>query len=260
MPAAVIFSSSERNSPAASIVPPQRFANGENKLQASVTVPGPPPDAPVLGRIQQENQRQIVGKLLHDLRNPVHSIRISMELFGRLARRNGDVDRLMERAGQYIDPAEAAVASLMANTERLARYLAAPAPAEVTPLAVDEVLTEVSALLKASKRRMQVTCTLPDDRTLRMRADRMRVCHVLLHSCLNNPAAGVTLLGRAGADGLVVVDVTFQAGAAEEASRAVALRADELQMIIETAGGALLTATAATLSMEFRRADQPPSG
>ena len=85
---------------------------------------------------------------MHDLRNPVHSIRISMELFGRLARRNGDVDKLMERAGLYIDPAEAAVASLVANSERLARYLAAPAPAEVTGLPVEEVLTEVSTLLK----------------------------------------------------------------------------------------------------------------
>ena len=183
-----------------------------------------------------------------------------MELFGRLARRNGDVDKLMERAGQYIDPAEAAVASLVANSERLARYLAAPAPAEVTALAVEEVLTEVGALLKASKRRLQVACALPGDRSLRMRADRIRVCHVLLHSCLNNPASAVTLVGRSGADGLAVVDVTFQAGAADEVARAVPLRADELQMIVETAGGALLTATAATLSMEFRRADEPPRG
>ena len=183
-----------------------------------------------------------------------------MELFGRLARRNGDVDKLMERAGLYIDPAEAAVASLVANSERLARYLAAPAPAEVAVLPVEEVLTEVSALLKASKRRIQVTCTLPDDRTLRMRADRIRVCQVLLHSCLNNPGSAVVLAGRAGADGLVVLEVTFQAAAADDAARSVPLRADELQMIVETAGGALLTATATTLSMEFRRADEPPRG
>jgi hypothetical protein len=122
------------------------------------------------------------------------------------------------------------------------------------------VLTEVTALLKASKRRVQVTCTLPEDRSIRMRADRIRVCHVLLHSCLNNPASAVTLVGRSGADGLAVVDVTFQAGATEEVARAVPLRADELQTIVETAGGALLTATAATLSMEFRRADEPPRG
>jgi signal transduction histidine kinase len=234
--------------------------NGAKNLEASLTVPAPPPDAAVLGRVQQDNQRQIVGKLLHDLRNPVHSIRISMELFGRLARRNGDVGKLMERAGQYIDPAEAAVASLVANSERLARYLAAPAPAEVIALPVEEVLTEVSALLKASKRRLQVTCTLPDDRTLRMRADRIRVCHVLLHTCLNNPASAVALAGRPGADGLVVLDVTFQAAAADDVARSVPLRADELQTIVETAGGALLTATAATLSMEFRRADEPPRG
>src|SRR5688572_23688999 len=139
------------------------------KLQAELlrlgdsSAPAPPPDAAVLGRVQQENQRQIVGKLLHDLRNPVHSIRISMELFGRLARRNGDVDKLMERAGQYIDPAEAAVASLVANSERLARYLASPAPAEIAAVPVDELLTEVTALLKAGKRRMQATSTLAND-------------------------------------------------------------------------------------------------
>ena len=183
-----------------------------------------------------------------------------MELFGRLARRNGDVDKLMERAGQYIDPAEAAVGNLVANSERLARYLAAPAPAEVTGLTVEEVLTEVGALLKASKRRMQVTTSLPDDRGLRMRADRIRVCHVLLHSCLNNPGAAVVLAGRPGADGLVVLEVTFQAGAADEAARSMPLSADELQTIVETAGGALLTATATTLSMEFRRADESPRG
>lgn len=229
-------------------------------LEATLTVPAPPPDAAVLSRVQQENQRQIVGKLLHDLRNPVHSIRISMELFGRLARRNGDVDKLMERAGQYIDPAEAAVASLVANSERLARYLAAPAPAEVTGLTIEEVLTEVGALLKGSKRRLQVTSTLPDDRSLRMRADRIRVCHVLLHGCLNNPGASVALAGRPGTDGLVILEVTFQAGAADDATRSMPLSAGELQTIVETAGGALLTATPTTLAMEFRRADEPPRG
>jgi hypothetical protein len=54
--------------------------------------------------------------------------------------------------------------------------------------------------------------------------------------------------------------VTFQTGGADEAARSVPLRADELQMIVETAGGALLTATATTLSMEFRRADEAPRG
>ncbi|MGH8240983.1 MAG: hypothetical protein ACREXP_28745 [Steroidobacteraceae bacterium] len=213
-----------------------------------------------MSRVQQENQRQIVGKLLHDLRNPVHSIRISMELFGRLARRNGDFDKLMQRAATYIDPAEAAVASLVANSERLARYLAGPAPAELTVVAVDELLTEVAALLKAGKRRMQVTCTLANDPALAMRADRIRICHVLLHSCFNSPASAVAISVRAGAEGVVVLDVAFQPGAADDAARLNPLRAEELQTIVETAGGALLPATAASLALEFRRADSPPPG
>jgi hypothetical protein len=210
--------------------------------------------------VQQENQRQIVGKLLHDLRNPVHSIRISMELFGRLARRDGDFDKLMSRAAAYIDPAEAAVAGLVANSERLAKYVASPAAAELVPIGVDELLTEVATLLKAGKRRMQATSTLANDPRLSLRADRIRLCHVLLHSCFNNPAAAVALSVRAGTEGLVVLDVAFQAGAVDDAARAHPLSAAELQTIVETAGGAVLTANATALSLEFRRADPPAPG
>jgi hypothetical protein len=208
--------------------------------------------------VQQENQRQIVGKLLHDLRNPVHSIRISMELFGRLARRQGDFEKLMTRAGVYIDPAEAAVASLVVNSERLARYLAAPTAADPTSVPVDELLTEVAVLLKAGKRRMQVTSTLANDPALAMRADRIRVCHVLLHACFNNPASTVALSVRANR--VVVLDVAFQAGAADEAARANPLSTEELQSIVETAGGAVLSASAASLSLEFRRVESLPPG
>jgi hypothetical protein len=210
--------------------------------------------------VQQENQRQIVGKLLHDLRNPVHSIRISMELFGRLARREGDFERLMSRAAAYIDPAQAAVASLVANSERLAKYVASPAAPEHVPVPVDELLTEVAALLKAGKRRMQTTCTLANDPELSLRADRIRVCHVLLHSGFNNPAPAVALSVRAGNDGLVVLDVAFQGDATDGAARASPLSAEELQAVVETAGGAVLTANATALSLEFRRADSPPHG
>jgi hypothetical protein len=38
------------------------------------------------------------------------------------------------------------------------------------------------------------------------------------------------------------------------------MSAEELQTIVETAGGAVLTASATTLSLEFRRADSPPRG
>jgi hypothetical protein len=227
-------------------------------LEASFSAQGAPPDAAVLSRVQQDNQRQIVGKLLHDLRNPVHSIRISMELFGRLARRSGDFDKLMERAALYIDPAEAAVASLVANSERLARYLAAPAAPDTQTVAVGELLPEVTTLLRAAKRRLQVTSTPPDPPTLAIRADRVRVCHVLLHTCLNNPAAAASIAVRAGANGLVVFEVAFPAGAVDDGARSNPLRTEEVQAIVETAGGALLAATEAALSMEFRRAADPP--
>jgi hypothetical protein len=247
------------NSRAPELVPPRRL-NGENNLEASPATPGTAPDAAVLTRVQQENQRQIVGKLLHDLRNPVHSIRISMELFGRLARRDGDFDKLMSRAAAYIDPAEAAVANLVANSERLAKYVAGPAAPEHVAVSVDELLTEIAVLLKAGKRRMQATCTPTNNPDLALRADRIRVCHVLLHSCFNNPAPAVALSVRTGTEGLVVVDVAFQAGAADEAVRASPLSAEELQTIVETAGGAVLAASATALSLEFRRADSPSRG
>jgi light-regulated signal transduction histidine kinase (bacteriophytochrome) len=211
-----------------------------------------------LSRVQQENQRHLVGKLLHDLRNPVHSIRISMELFGRLVRRSGDFDKMMARAAQYIDPAEAAVASLVANSDRLSRYLAAPASPETQTLPVDETLSEVTALLRAAQRRLQVTTTLPESPPA-VRADRMRLCHVLLHSCLNNPAPAVTITVRP-ANGLVTFDLAFQAGALQEGARATALTPEELRAIVETAGGAVVAASDAALSLEFRRASDPPPG
>jgi hypothetical protein len=166
----------------------------------------------------------------------------------------------MARAAAYIDPAEASVASLVANSERLAKYVTGPATAELVPVRVDELLTEVTALLKAGKRRMQATCTLSNDPALSLRADRVRVCHVLLHSCFNNPTPAVALSVRTGTEGLVVLDVAFQAGAADDAARASPLRAEELQTIVETAGGAVLTANATALSLEFRRADSPAPG
>jgi hypothetical protein len=107
---------------------------------------------------------------------------------------------------------------------------------------------------------MQVTCTLAHDSALSIRADRIRVCHVLLHSCFNSPATTVALSVRAEVQGLVVLEVAFQAGAADDAARSSPLSAEELQTTVETAGGAVISASAASLSMEFRRADSPPPG
>ena len=182
-----------------------------------------------------------------------------MELFGRLARRNGDFDKLMERASLYIEPAEAAVTSLVANSERLSRYLAAATAPEIQTIQVDEVLSEVTSLLRAAKRRLQVTSGSPDPPPLAIRADRVRLCHVLLHSCLNNPAVAVAIAARA-ANGLVTLDLKFQADATDEGARASALQPEELRTIVETAGGALVAASDAALSLEFRQQANPPPG
>ena len=101
---------------------------------------------------------------------------------------------------------------------------------------------------------------MTNDPALNVRADRIRVCHVLLHSCFNNPSPAVALSVRASTEGLVVLDVAFQAGAADEAARANPLSTAELQTIVETAGGAVLTANATALSLEFRRAESAPPG
>ena len=59
------------------------------------------PDAAAYRRVQQANQAQIVSKLLHDLRNPVHSLRIAIELFNRLAQPQADAKTLLPRAARY---------------------------------------------------------------------------------------------------------------------------------------------------------------
>jgi hypothetical protein len=92
-----------------------------------------------------------------------------------------------------------------------------------------------------------------------VRADRMRLCHVLLHTCLNNAATAVTIAVRP-ANGVVTFDLAFHAAATDETARATTLSAEDLRLIVETAGGALLTASDAALSIEFRRASDPPPG
>jgi hypothetical protein len=59
---------------------------------------------------------------------------------------------------------------------------------------------------------------------------------------------------------MVVFDVAFQAGAPDESARANPLSADELRLIVETAGGALLATSDAALSLEFRPASESPPG
>jgi hypothetical protein len=209
-------------------------------------------DEALLRRIQQENQREIIGKLMHDLRNPLHSIRIMMELFGRLARRKGNVDELLERAATYIEPAEKALAGLLANTERLGQYLANPVAPVMTPVGVSEWCQEIALLLRGSRRRLQVTVAETDP-SLRMSADRVRLGHCVLLCCLVNESSQVDLSVRRQSDGRVCVELNFGArhAAANDTDRPRSLSVEELRELIGNAGGQLVTDEAAMLSFSF---------
>jgi hypothetical protein len=87
----------------------------------------------------------------------------------------------------------------------------------------------------------------------------MRLCHLLLHSCFNNPAPAVSIAVGA-ANGMAAFELTFQAGPADSALRGTPLSAEDLRVIVETAGGALVAASDAALSMTFMRVSDPPPG
>jgi hypothetical protein len=87
----------------------------------------------------------------------------------------------------------------------------------------------------------------------------MRLCHVLLHTCLNDAASAVAIAVRS-ANGMTAFDLAFQAGAADEAPRSSPLSTEELRLIVETAGGALVAAGDNALSLTFMRASDPPPG
>jgi hypothetical protein len=218
------------------------------------------PDAALLNRVQQENQRQILGKLLHDLRNPVHSLRISMELFGRIARRTGDFDKMMERAAAYITPAEAALHTLVTQTERVSRYLMIPGAVEISPTALHELLSEIAILLRGSKRRLNVSIPPPDgDSTLKIYADRSRLGQVLLHCCLNNEGDTVGFAASRWTPESISIDITLQADpGGGERSLTHPLTVPELTTLIETAGGTVAAVGERDLSLHFKCWREPP--
>lgn len=224
----------------------------------------PPADQALLQRVQQENQREVLGKLLHDLRNPVHSIRVSMELFGRLARRSGDVDKLMERAATFIGPAETALESLLASTDRLGRYLTAPAAPVIAPFAVRELLQEVAVLLKGSRRNFQALCpSIENAAELKVSGDRARAAHVLLHCCLNGPSPSLSLSARAESPEQAWIDMTHEPAApsaADPGPRAAPLTLDEVRLLVGTAGGTARAGPAGGISLGFSRAPDSPAG
>lgn len=228
------------------------------------TGPSAPSDEALLRRVQQENQRQILSQLLHDLRNPIHSIRITIELFSRLARRSGDIEKLMERAASYIGPAEAALGNLVIINDRLGTYLGSPAPPVVAPLPVQEWLAEIALLLRTSRRRLRVVCPAVEmEPGSQLMADRVRVSQALLQYCLGTESRHVTLSARAGSADLVCIEVSFGEEEDATASQADARRPaeppqsrltlEELHVLIENAGGTVATGAGGDVSLTFKR-------
>jgi len=235
----------------------ENMENARSESNPPREVPRTIPDEALLRRAQQGNQAQILSKLLHDLRNPIHSIRITMELFGRLARRTGNVDELIERAAVYIGPAEAAMNRLCANTERLAGWLANPTMPAVAALGVREWFEEVALLLRASRRRLNVTVAVTDP-ALRMLADRPRLGHGVLQCCLANESSHATLLAREENDDRVAVEIRFGApgetlSGERSGEQGAALNAEELRELFSNAGGVLVTHDPTCVLLSFRR-------
>jgi hypothetical protein len=207
----------------------------------------------LLQRLQQENQRRILGKLLHDLRNPVHSLRITIELFARLARRSGDMDALMDRAARYVEPAEASLQALMTVTDRFGLYLSPPAAPERRAVDVHATLAEIALLLGGAGHTNRVELGLQnaaDGSPLRIEGDRYRLSHVLLQLC--NPDEGTPRVSASEEGDSVRIEVLTEAP-----RRAGDFTAEELKRVIEDAGGELrLEANRAALT--FRRSARGP--
>lgn len=142
------------------------------------------PDAALLQRVQQFNQPRIVGKLLHDLRNPMHSLRIAVELFSRIANAGPDAGKLLEKAGRYAGPAQGAGVALAVQVDRIAMYLSPPLAPAIQPLAINAWLAQITALLRESTHGIEtvVQSRAPDD--LVAFADAPRLSHGVLHWAL----------------------------------------------------------------------------
>jgi signal transduction histidine kinase len=194
-------------------------------------------DAAAYARVQAANQQQIIGKLLHDLRNPVHSLRIAVELFNRLAQPQADAAALLPRVGRYAPGAQTAIEALSQQTERLGVYLHPPRRPALQLLVVNDCLKEIVTLLRdaAEPVEIDVRSRLADD--VGVLADRPRLGHALL--AWMRQSANRTLAANANEDG-----VWIAAGPGESAPADPDVRA-----LLESAGGRLTDAR-----VLFRRA------
>lgn len=235
----------------------------------SSAAPQPATDSALLSRVQQRNQRELLSKLLHDLRNPIHSIRITMELFGRLARREGDLDKLMERAALYVEPGQAAVDQLLVSCERLGRWLAPPKPPAMARLSMESWLEEMRLLLHACRRRLQVELRMEAQPSPEAFVDRARLSHAILCYVLDHTPSQLTFRVSLDPGGRVRLEMSSAEGverraghgsaAAAGASRAMPeaamLGAAELDQLIGAAGG-----VAAAQAQEDGREDRAQQG
>lgn len=205
-------------------------------------------DEQLFRRVQQQNQRQIFDKLLHDLRNPVHALRITVELFNRVAGRKGDIETLLDRAGRYVAPAGAAMEALVAVTDRIAAYVSGPATPSIRTLRAEEILTEIAVLLRGAARGLTVDLA-PFTDAIELAADRPRLGHALIRHCLSNAGTRVSLSTRADA-GQIWIDVDSDPATVDDAP---AFSADDLRVLIGNAGGTVSVADARRVSVGFSK-------
>lgn len=190
------------------------------------------PHSALLQSVQQFNQPRIIGKLLHDLRNPVHSVRIAVELFGRVASAGPEGAKLLEKAGRYAAPAESAVAALGAQIDRMALYVGPPVAPAPQPIAIDAWLADIAALLRESTHQVDASVESQLAEDVAAVADVPRLSHGVLHWALTRTRA-CTL--RAAEEGAALRLHVEGAGAAD-AHEGAATDA-QLQRLIEEAGG-----------------------
>jgi hypothetical protein len=216
-----------------------------------------PADADLVRRVQLRNQEDLSSKLLHDLRNPVHSMRITVELFSRVAEAGADSGALLTRAARYVEPAQAALAALIRQTERITLFLAAPREPAMRAVPVGQWLTELVELLQCSAGvlELQVGGSLEKDQALL--ADHSRLTHAALRWTLDH-AAGPTVLRAHLREGLIQIEVTC---APQQAARhPSALQGEALGALIEAAGGTLVRETREELVLSFKVAQETAAG
>lgn len=210
----------------------------------------PGSDTALLQLVQQFNQSRIIGKLLHDLRNPLHSLRIAVELFGRIARDGAENPKLLEKAGRYVTPAENAVTALARQVDRTAMFVGAPRAVAIEPLTLAPWLADIATLLRESTLHIDTSIQSNAAEDAAVLADAPRLSHAVVHWAL-------TRLQRCSVRAVVSEDaVQLHIGGDLVPVREGAVAEAELQRLIEQAGAAAEIRDG-TLTIALKRAAAP---